>query len=358
MKNNKLLYLLVGALIVSNAYLFSIVLKEKPQGDGSTPIINNVVSDIESDITKVAEETQNKVVSIITIRGNQQAGSGSGIVYKNESGVLKIVTNHHVVEGGTKHIVRFANGEEFDAELMGSDMYTDLALLKVKADLEIDAFTIGDSGLSKVGEFVIAIGSPLGVEFENSVTFGIISGKNRVVPVDLNNDGLSDWDMQVLQTDAAINPGNSGGALVNMAGELIGINSLKFSSDQVEGMGFSIPVNEMVPIIKQIEENGKVSYPIIGISAISITDLNTFQKDRYKIPKDVDKGVLIMEATAGGPADKAELKQGDVIVKFGNETVKSFKDFRRYLYTYKVGEKVGLEVLRDGVVVEVEVILE
>lgn len=357
MKNNKLLYVLVGALIISNIYLFTLVNKEETPSY-KEPTVRNVATNIESNITEVAEETQNKVVSVFTFKGQQQSGSGSGVVYKNEEGVIKIVTNHHVIEGGTNYIIRFADGQEIEADLLGSDVYTDLALLQVKADLEIEPFIIGDSGLSKVGEFVIAIGSPLGVEFENSVTFGIISGKNRIVPVDLNNDGVTDWDMQVLQTDAAINPGNSGGALVNMAGELIGINSLKFSSNQVEGMGFSIPVNEMVPIIKQIEEKGKVDYPIIGISAISISDLNSFQKNRYNIDENLDKGVLIMEATSGGPAEKANLKGGDIITKFNNEEITSFKDFRRLLYTQRIGETVRLEILRDGASLDVDVTLQ
>ena len=359
MKNNKLVYLLILALIISNAFLFSIVLKDKPvTAAPGEQIVNNVTTRFETDFTKVVDETQNKVVSIITYKGSLKAGSGSGIVYKNEDNVIKVVTNHHVIEGGTKFVVRFANGEELESTLVGSDVYTDLALLEVKADLDIEPFKLGDSSLAKVGEFVIAIGSPLGVEFENSVTFGIISGKNRIVPVDLNGDGVPDWDMHVLQTDAAINPGNSGGALVNMAGELIGINSLKFSSDQVEGMGFSIPVNEMIPIIKQIEEKGSVDYPIVGISAVSISDLNNFQKANYKIPEGKSVGVLVMEITPQGPASKSELQVGDIITTFNGEDLKTFKEFRRFLYQHKVGEEVTLGVERGTQTLEVKIVLE
>ncbi len=360
MKNNKFISLIVFALVLSNLYLFSIVL-QKENSQGETPketTVNKVVTEFDTSITKLVEETQNKVVSIITQKHSQNAGSGSGIVYKNKDGKVLIVTNHHVIDGGDSYIVRFANGEEIEATLLGSDQYTDLALLEVKADLDIEPFELGDSALSKVGEFVIAIGSPLGVEFENSVTFGIISGKNRMVPVDLNNDGISDWDMHVLQTDAAINPGNSGGALVNMAGELVGINSLKFSSDSVEGMGFSIPVNEMIPIIKQIEETGKVVYPIIGISAVSIKDLNGFQKVNQNIPNDVSDGVLIVEITKDSPADKAKLESGDIMTSYNGESVKDFKDFRRNLYKNKVGDSVKLGFIRDGQEMEVDVILE
>lgn len=321
-------------------------------------VVEKVVTEFDTNVTDVVDKSQNKVVSVINEQQGQVAGSGSGVVYKNESGVVKIITNHHVVDKGTKFIVRFANGEEHEAQLLGSDPYTDLALLEIKADLDIEPFKMGDSSLTKVGEFSVAIGSPVGLEFANSVTFGIISGKDRVVPVDLNGDGVSDWDMVVLQTDAAINPGNSGGALVNMAGELIGINSMKLSSAQIEGMGFSIPINEVIPIINQIEENGKVTYPILGISAVSVQDLNPFQRNYYQIPQSIQSGVYIAELTQNGPAKKAGIKEGDILTEFDGDTMSSFKDFRRKLYGKKVGDKVNLKLARGSETYEVEVVLE
>lgn len=357
-KESKLLWILVLCLIASNVYMFK-KLEESPQNNGNTnETVNNVVTEFDTNITELVGQTQDKVVSIITKKGDKTIGSGSGILYKNENGLIKVVTNHHVIDGGTSHIIRLSSGEEIEASLVGSDVYTDLALLETKADLDIEAFDMGDSELTKVGEFVIAIGSPLGIEFESSVTFGIISGKNRVVPVDLNNDGVSDWDMNVLQTDAAINPGNSGGALVNMAGELVGINSLKFSSDQVEGMGFSIPVNEMIPVIKQIEENGKVSYPMVGISAISVQDLSPYQKLQYQLDDSLNKGVYIAEVIKGGAADKAGVLAGDIFVKFNDKEIESFKDFRRDLYKHSIGDSVKITVMRAGQETEVDLVLE
>ena len=197
---------------------------------------------------------------------------------------------------------------------------------------------IGDSSKVKVGEFVVAMGSPLGVEFSNSSTFGIIYGKDRLVPVDLNGDGRSDWDMVVMQTDAAINPGNSGGALVNMNGELVGINSLKISSSNVEGMGFSIPINEVIPIIKQLKDHGKVEYPIVGISAVSVDELHPFYLRQIGLVE--VQGVLVFDVLSDSAADKAGIKENDILVNFDGQEVSNFKDFRKALYSKRKGDKV------------------
>ncbi len=184
----------------------------------------------------------------------QEAGTGSGVVYKIENGEAYIVTNHHVIENAEKLEVTLADGSKKEATLIGSDIWTDLAVIKVDADGIETVANFGDSEVLKQGETVIAIGNPLGLDFYGSVTVGVISGTNRAVPVDLNGDGTEDWQSEVLQTDAAINGGNSGGALVNLNGDLIGINSMKIASESVEGLGFAIPINTVIPIIQQLEE--------------------------------------------------------------------------------------------------------
>ncbi len=364
MKENKkqtLLLVIIAGLLLSNLYVSHLLTKKDNsptvQEPGTTETVTKGVMDISSDITELVEKTQNKVVSVLNMQNGQNIGSGSGVVYKNENGRLLIVTNHHVIDGGTSQIVRFYDGQEVEATVLGSDQYTDLALLEVKGDYDIEPFALGDSTKTKVGEFVIAIGSPLGVEFENSVTYGIISGVNRLVSVSTDNNGKSDWDMLVLQTDAAINPGNSGGALVNMAGELVGINSLKLASNNVEGMGFSIPVSEMIPIIQQLEETGKVAYPIIGVSMISIEDLSEYSRRQYGIADNVTHGILVVEVTDGSPAQNAQMKSGDVITEYEGETVKTFKDFRKKLYGNRPGDKVTLKVNRAGTDMNIDVIL-
>lgn len=327
-------------------------------GSNNEVTVNKVVSEMDTDVTKVAEKVRDKVVSVINHRSNSSTSSGSGVVYKKKDGKILIISNHHVVDGAQSIKIRFASGEEVDGKVLGSDQFSDLALIEIDAELEVDPFDLGDSSLAKVGEFVIAVGSPMGIEFANSVTFGIVSGKDRTVPVDLDSNGTYDWDMVVLQTDAAISPGNSGGALVNMAGELIGINSMKLSNSDVEGMGFAIPISEVVPIVNQLEEYGKVEYPVIGISAVALSDVNPYYLRVYNIDKEVTQGVLVSEVTSEGPASKAGIKAGDVITKFGDAELSTFRDFRRQLYSHSIGDTVKLTINRSGEVLEVDVTLK
>lgn len=363
MKNNNgaLLKLMLIASLLFNIVIYNEI-KDMSLSQGSL-VQNQETQSIQSleinnTLTELVETVNDKVVSVVNMVNGQQAGSGSGVIYKNNNGTLLVITNHHVIDGSQSLSVQIASGESFEASLLGSDEYTDLALLSVKADVDISPIDIGDSSQSQVGEYVIAVGSPLGLEYANSVTFGIISGKDRVVPVDLNGDGRSDWDMVVTQTDAAINPGNSGGALVNMAGQLIGINSMKLSSTQVEGMGFSIPSNEMLSVIQQLESKGKVEYPMLGISAVSLSDLNQFYYQSYNIDSKLEGGVLVAEVVDGGAAQEAGLKAGDVITHFNNKQVMTFKEFRRALFEQKVGDTVSVTINRQGDSQDVSVTLK
>lgn len=364
MKKNKtqaLLLVVIALLLGSNFYVSHLLYKQNEapktnETEGSENVTEGVMN-ITSNITELVDETKDKVVSVLNVKNNQKAGSGSGVLYKNENGRLLIVTNHHVIDGGTGVIVRFSDGQEIEGKVLGSDLYTDLALIEVMHKTETKPFKMGDSTKTKVGEYVIAMGSPLGVEFENSVTFGIISGVNRLVPVSTQGGGESDWDMLVLQTDAAINPGNSGGALVNMAGELVGINSLKLASDNVEGMGFSIPVSEMIPIIQQIEETGKVSYPKIGISMVSVSDMSPYARQEYGISDKVTEGIVVVEIVPGSAAASSTLQQSDVIQSIEGLEVKSFKEFRKKLFEYRPGDKITLGVIRGNDSLEIDVVL-
>lgn len=363
MKKNKIQILLltvIAVLLTSNLYLTHKLgqgTTKPPQSGDNNQTVTPGVMDISSDLTKLVEKTSSKVVSVINIKNQQQAGSGSGVVYKNENGKVYIVTNHHVIDGGTGVVIRFADGQEVDGVVLGSDVYTDLALIEVTHKTDIEPFKLGDSTKTKVGEYVIAIGSPLGVAFENSVTYGIISGVNRLVPVSTGNGNNSDWEMLVLQTDAAINPGNSGGALVNMAGELIGINSLKLASNNVEGMGFSIPVSEMIPIIQQIEETGKVSYPKLGISMLSVEDLSPYSRQQFNLDPNIQQGILVVEVNNGSAAASAQLMSGDVINEIEGVQVATFKEFRKKLFEYRPGDKIELSITRANKEIKLSVVL-
>lgn len=260
----------------------------------------------------------------------QQQGSGSGIIIRSDG---YIVTNQHVIDGASAITVILNTGEEYNATLIGSDSKSDLAVLKIdKTDLP--AATLGDSENLQVGELAVAIGNPLGQELEGSVTHGIISAVNRKMTVDNKVYNL-------VQTDAAINPGNSGGALVNRFGEVIGINTIKLSSTDVEGIGFAIAISEAKPIIDDLINNGYVSgRPLVGISVS--TNRN---------------GLTVESITEGSGAEKAGLKVGDLIVKADGQSVKSSDKLNEIRDQKAPNDTLTLTVIRDGEVLDVHVVL-
>lgn len=314
-----------------NNNVISQVTKQPETNSTVQPIINNS----ESPAIMIAQKVGPAVVGISN-KGNAygfngqtdtEQGSGSGVIIDKKG---YIVTNNHVVEGATQLTVSLTDGRHVDAKLVGSDPQTDLAVLKIDAN-NLTAAIMGDSNKDKVGEMVVAIGNPLGEEFAGSVTQGIISALNRTI-------SIGERDFKVIQTDAAINPGNSGGALVNATGELIGINSAKLKLSGVEGMGFSIPISDVSPIIKQLIANGHISRPWLGIQGLSA---DTSAKN--SIP-----GVTIVDVIAGSPADKAGIIQGDIIKSINGETVKDMNGLRDLLTKFKPKDKVTLKIQRSN----------
>lgn len=358
---------------------------EKTEQSSSTAGVKQTATVVETDVISAVEKVSEAVVGVSNyqviqnslggfwfgqggVQQNQQeeegelqeAGTGSGVVYKIENGEAYIVTNNHVIENAEKLEITLADGSKKEAKLIGSDMWTDLAVIKVKADGIETVANFGDSEVLKQGETVIAIGNPLGLDFYGSVTVGVISGTDRAVPVDLNGDGTEDWQSEVLQTDAAINGGNSGGALVNLNGDLIGINSMKIASEQVEGLGFAIPINTVIPIIKQLEENGEVVRPAMGISLLDLTDIPAFyQAQTLELPEGITTGVVVAEVTAGSSAAEAGMKQYDVIYEMDGVKIESVIDLRQHLYTKtKVGDTLNVKVYRGGKTVELKLVLK
>ena len=267
--------LLVVASLGMNVFLFTKANKSSSSGSSSNKnaTVENVNYDVKSSTTDVIEKVNSSVVGVLVYANGTASGSGSGVVYRVDGKTAYIITNAHVVSGATDVQVVFSNKESVNATIVGNDTYSDIAVLKLTADSDMTAIKCGDSSLLDQGETVLAIGSPLGIEYAGTVTQGIVSGIDRTVSVDLNDDGQEDWDMNVIQTDAAINPGNSGGALVNMAGELVGITSMKLSNTSVEGMGFALPINDVITSVEQIIENGKVTRPQIDISGVSLSGI-------------------------------------------------------------------------------------
>jgi serine protease Do len=276
----------------------------------------------------------------------QMFGLGSGIIFRIEGKKAFVVTNEHVIEGaGTLEVV-LTDGERRKAKLIGADRVTDLAVLQMDSkDIQTVA-KFGDSDRLKAGESAIAIGNPLGLGYSQTITAGIISVPLRTVPVSLNRDGQMDWEVDLIQTDAAINRGNSGGALVNLDGSVIGINSLKVTDFGVEGLGFAIPSNQAIPIIDSLMEFGKVKRPFIGVST---TDLSSYMggTETLKLPDDVKQGVIVLEAT--GPAGEAGMLTGDLIVQLDNRKISTTLELRKYLYLEKkIGDQVEVGFYRES----------
>lgn len=276
-----------------------------------------------------------------------EAGVGSGVIYKKEGDSAYIATNHHVVNGADKLTVTFNDGTTAEATLMGSDATYDLAVLKVDADKVPAVISIGKSSELKPGQTVIAIGNPLG-QFENSVTRGVVSSTSRLVPVDTDENGQADFNAEVIQTDAAINPGNSGGALINEEGQLVGINSMKIATAEVEGVGFSIPVDIALPLINQIEQTGEVNHPSLGVSLRDVSEFPPgYLTEQINLPESVTAGTIIVEVQQNSSAAKAGLEARDVIVKINDKEVSSFIDLRSELIRDTDGT-VDIEYVRDG----------
>lgn len=278
----------------------------------------------------------------------QTASEGSGVIYKKSGNSAYIVTNNHVVKGSNALQVILSNGRKVNASLVGSDSATDLAVLKINSANVKTVAEFGNSNSIAAGQDVLAIGSPMGSEYANTVTKGIISAKSRTL-----KSGTDGTLTSVIQTDAAINSGNSGGPLINMAGQVIGINSMKLagSSDgsSVEGMGFAIPSNEVVKIINQLIKDGKISRPSLGISMIDLSRVTTDQQQSVlKLPSNITKGVVIMDVQSGSNAQTAGLEQYDVITKLGDTKITNTSSLKSALYKYKVGDTTKVTYYRDG----------
>ncbi|TDL79219.1 S1C family serine protease [Peribacillus frigoritolerans] len=325
------------------------------QTPNETEPSKNISVDVSTAVTQAVDKVSKAVVGVVNIQEagfwneKGEAGTGSGVIYKKEGGNAFVVTNYHVIAGATQIELSLSDGTRVPAEVLGSDELMDLAVLRTESKPVEQVAEFANSDNVKPGEPVIAIGNPLGLQFSGSVTQGIISGTERAIPVDSNNDGEVDWNAEVLQTDAAINPGNSGGALVNIDGKLIGINSMKIAQSAVEGIGLAIPINLAAPIIDDLEKYGEVRRPFLGIGMRSLNEVSSYHWEQtLKLPEKVKSGVVVMSVNPVSPAGQAGLKEMDVITEFDGKELKDIIDLRKQLYKKAVGESVELVFYREG----------
>lgn len=282
-------------------------------------------------IADAVEKVYDSVVTVKNYVRGQLYSTGSGFVFKTDDKYGYILTNYHVINGGSQVSVVFTNNKEENVNVVGYDEYSDVAVLAVEKSSIISIAQIGSSENLRIGDTTFAVGTPVDSSvYSWSVTRGILSGKNRIVQVD-------NYVMSVLQTDTAINSGNSGGPLCNSNGEVIGITNMKLASSQIEGMGFAIPIEDAIKNAESIISGEKISRPYLGVS---IYDSNNYFSG--------ETGIYVESVEQGGAADKAGMKKGDKIIKVEDVEVSNTSYFRYQLYKYNIGDKIKITVVRDG----------
>ena len=340
--------------------------QKQNSGTTTTTTVSKAAVKNENSTTQAVDKVKDAVVSVITYSSNSQNSlitsdetdmdtnaeqvfsEGSGVIYKKEGDTAYIVTNTHVINGAKKVDIRLADGTKVPGDIVGSDTYSDIAVVKIAADKVTTVAEFGDSNQLTVGETAIAIGSPLGSEYANTVTQGIVSSLNRNVSLK-SEDGQA-ISTNAIQTDTAINPGNSGGPLINIQGQVIGITSSKIASNggtSVEGLGFAIPANDVINIIKQLEKDGKVTRPALGIHMVNLSNLSTTDLQKLKLPGNVTSGVAVRSVQKNMPAN-GHLQQYDVITKIDDKAISSTTELQSALYSHSIGDEMTVTYYRNG----------
>lgn len=357
MKNKLIIFItVVIGVFVGSAITFAVIVNpfsEKQNETTSSGMLgcqytsctNKVIVD-NSGISASVEKVYDAVVMIENYKSGKLQGTGSGFIYKTDSNYGYIMTNQHVVEKSTSLKVRLTDGDVVDAKLLGGDEYLDIAIVSIPVKNVKAIATVGSTKTLKLGDFVFTIGSPVGEEYFNTVTSGIISGLNRHVTVSVKTK--NDWLMDVLQVDAAINPGNSGGPLLNSNGEVIGVNSLKLVDNQIEGMGFSIKIEDAMAHVSELEKGKSLDRPLLGINLINVTDTALMARYNINLTSDIDYGIVVVDVVDGTGASKSDLKKGDVIIAIDGSKVTDSAYLKYILYKYKAGDKIKITYLRDG----------
>ena len=361
--------ILIGFLSGALGSFVTLQLYQK-QGNQATNNNSNTVTQTsyknETSTTQAVNKVKDAVVSVITYSSNRQsslfgtdetdtdpdsqqiASEGSGVIYKKNGNDAYLVTNTHVINGASKVDIRLADGTKVPGEIVGSDTFSDIAVVKISSEKVTTVAEFGDSSQLNVGETAIAIGSPLGSEYANTVTQGIISSLDRTVSLK-SEDGQA-ISTKAIQTDTAINPGNSGGPLVNIQGQVIGITSSKIASNgktSVEGLGFAIPSNDAQNIIKQLETNGKVTRPALGIQMVNLANVGANDLRKLNIPSSLTSGVVVRSVQSNMPAN-GHLQKYDVITKVDDKEIASSTDLQHALYTHAIGDTIKVTYYRNG----------
>ena len=320
----------------------------------------------DSGIADAVEKVYDSVVVVETFSKGNLYATGTGFVFKTDDEFGYIITNNHVISAGDSVKVVFTNNDEVDAKIIGSDVYSDIAVLSVPKDKVLLVSSLGESEKMRVGDTTFAVGAPVDSSvYSWSVTRGILSGKNRLIEVSESSRSSNTWIMEVLQTDTAINSGNSGGPLCNSNGEVIGVTNMKLASSSIEGMGFAIPIEEAKYYAETLISGGTISRPYLGVVVSdgknTNNDRNSFYRffyGDYDTPNSADNtGVYVQEVEKGGVADQAGIKAGDKIIKVNGTEVEDTTHFKYELYKYKIGDTITITIERDKQSVDISVTL-
>lgn len=352
----KIIYILTIILSISIGVIGTILVYDSRSGK-IREIIEKEIREVtitESDTIKPAiDKIYDAVVMVETYKGNRLVTTGTGFVYKKDDKVGYIITNHHVIEDGNTIKVINNNGQTTDAKVLGSDAYADIAVLSIDKEAVLQVAEIGNSTELELGDTLFTVGTPLGSEYMGTVTKGILSGKNRTVTVSLSK---GDFMMEVLQTDAAINPGNSGGPLVNINGQVVGVNSLKLVKDEIEGMGFAIPIELVMTSVQHLEKGEEIKRPLLGVEMLDVTNTYALYLNDIYLDQDFKNGVVVVNVMPNTPA-AAKLQKSDVILEINGTKINDIGHFRFILYKYSVGDTIKIKYYRDGKIQEVDVYL-
>lgn len=309
--------------------------------------------------TKVTEEAMEDAIkkiydSVLCIEVLNQDGSvlstGTGFVYGKDDKYGYVLTNAHVVSGATNIQGMLSNNSATTLTLLGSDTYTDLAVLRMDVKDVLQVASIGDSKNTAIGNTVFTVGSPMGATYAGTVTKGILSGKDRLIETSTSSNGLTSesYIVKVLQTDAAISPGNSGGPLVNLAGDVIGINSLKLVDEQVEGMGFAIPIEDAMNYVDSLEKGKAIQRPVVGVQILDLTNKYALYRYGINVDSSVKSGVILVKVNTGYPASNGGLKEGDIVTKIDGNDITTVSEFKYELYKHNIGDTIEVTYYRDG----------
>lgn len=362
-KNNKglIITLIAAVLILVGCVGFDIYLNVKPELSPHKTVetvTKEQVTITDEGIAKSVDKVYDSTVIVKDSNGSSITGWGSGFVYKTDEKFGYILTNHHVIDNAKKIIIEYSDETTTEAELVGSDEYADVALLKVPVNTVKKTAIIGSSENLNVGDTIFAIGTPINLAYSFTVTRGIVSGKDRLVAMSNESSYTSyfdryknaeTWYMSLIQIDASINSGNSGGPLANANGEIVGITNSKlsssYSSSSIENMGFAIPIEYALSIAEKIEKGESLERPTMGVT---MTTIDAASNSGIKLSDNITYGALITEVVKGSNADRAGLEAGDVIIAMDDKKITDYKYLKYYLYNYSIGDSATIKYIRNN----------